>query len=78
MPADPRARRSAILWRAVCRVGRVLRSIHGEQAWEAWAQIGQAPWPETGPLTWVRTLDGYQLAGSHLPAGSGLTTGGIP
>ena len=78
MPVNQRTRWSAILWRAACRAGRALCYIHGEQAWEVWAQVGQAPWPETGPLTWVRTLDGYQLAGSHLPASRDLTPGGTP
>jgi hypothetical protein len=29
---------------------------------------GVAPLTAAGPLRWVRTLDGYWLAGSHLPA----------
>jgi hypothetical protein len=80
MQADQRTRRSAILWRAVCWVGRALQYIGGKQVYalEAWSQASRAAVPETGPLAWVRTLDGYQLAGSHLPAGSDLATGGIP
>jgi hypothetical protein len=57
-------------WRTVRSAIRVLRHLHDEQvrAFEILGQAGRAlPEPRTGPLTWVRTLDGYQLAGSHLP-----------
>jgi hypothetical protein len=36
--------------------------------WEAWWQANRAAVPQTGPLTWVLTLDAPRLAGSHLPA----------
>jgi len=54
--------------------------IHDEQpyAWEAWAQANRAAAPEEGPLTWVRTLDGYRLAGRDLPASSDTGAGGMP
>jgi hypothetical protein len=29
---------------------------------------GAAPLTAAGPLRWVRSLDGYRLIGSHLPA----------
>ena len=35
--------------------------------WELQWQASRAAVPETGPLTWMLTLDGHQLAGSHLP-----------
>ncbi|HYB49378.1 MAG TPA: hypothetical protein VED20_18810 [Streptosporangiaceae bacterium] len=51
--------------------------MHDEQlyAWEAWCQANRPAVPEEGPLTWVRTLDGYRLAGGHLPASSGTRAG---
>ena len=63
-----------VTWRAVRGAIRVLRHVHDEQvrAGEILCQASRAlPEPRTGPLTWVRTLDGYQLAGSHLPDPSG-------
>jgi hypothetical protein len=57
-------------WRVV-RVGiGVLRDLHDEQvhAYEVLLQANRTlPARRTGPLEWVRTLNGYQLAGSHLP-----------
>lgn len=44
--------------------------------WDAWWQSGRAAVPDSGPLTWVLTLDGYQLAGSHLPAPRDTPAGG--
>jgi len=80
MSADQRPRRFSALWRAVCRVGSAMAHIHDEQlyAWEAWAQANRAAAPEEGPLTWVRTLDGYRLAGRDLPASSDTGAGGMP
>ena len=46
--------------------------------WDAWWQANRATVPSTGPLTWVLTLDGYQLSGSHLPAPSDTSAGGTP
>jgi hypothetical protein len=49
---------------------RVLPDLHDQQvhAYEVVSQASRAlPVPRTGPLEWVQTLDGYQLAGSHLP-----------
>jgi hypothetical protein len=37
--------------------------------WESILETsGTAPLTTAGPLRWVRSLDGYRLAGSHLPA----------
>ena len=57
-------------WRVVRSGIGVLRDFHAEQvhAYEVLWQANRAqPAPKTGPLEWVRTLDGYQLTGSHLP-----------
>jgi hypothetical protein len=77
MSSDQGPRRSSALWRALCSVGRAMAHLHDEQiyAWEAWCQVNRAAVPEEGALAWVRTLDGYRLAGQHLPASSGAKTG---
>jgi hypothetical protein len=64
----PPARRTA-MWRAARRAVAALRAAHHEQTrmWEAWWQSSRAAAPQAGPLTWVRTLDGPRLAGTHLP-----------
>ena len=57
-------------WRVVRSGISVLRNLHAEQvsAHEIlWQANRTLPARRTGPLEWVRTLDGYQLAGSHLP-----------
>ena len=57
-------------WRIIRSGIGVLRDLHDEQvhAYEVLWQANRAlPAPRTGPLEWVQTLDGYQLAGSHLP-----------
>ena len=66
---QPAARRPRAAWRAARRVARALRAVQDEQArmWEAWWQANRAVIPETGPLTWVLTLDGHRLAGRDLP-----------
>ena len=65
------------LWR---RVAAALRHINAEQTlmWELSWQAGRATVPKTGPLTWVPTLDGYRLAGDHLPTSDDIRTGGTP
>jgi hypothetical protein len=65
--ASPRAR----WWRAVCRAACAVGRIHYDQVhmWDAWLAANRASVPEEGPLTWVLTLDGYRLGGSHLPGG---------
>jgi hypothetical protein len=59
------------LWPAVRTVIRAVRLAHDEQVrmWESvLATSGAAPLSAAGPLRWVRSLEGYRLAGSHVPA----------
>lgn len=35
--------------------------------WECFYLSNRTVAPQTGPLRWAHTLDGYRLAGSHLP-----------
>ena len=59
------------LWLAVRMAIRAVRMAHHEQVrmWECiMLTSGAAPLTVAGPLRWVRTLDGYRLDGSHLPA----------
>jgi hypothetical protein len=69
------------LWRAVRPGAAALRPTRAEQItmWEAWRQADRAAVTQTGPLTWVLTVDGPRLADSHLPApdvtGAGSTPG---
>jgi hypothetical protein len=59
------------LWLAVRTVIRAVRMAHHEQVsmWECiLLTTGAAPLTAAGPLRWVPSLGGYQLAGSHLPA----------
>ena len=56
---------------AVRTVIRAVAIAHHEQVrmWECvLLTSGAAPLTAAGPLRWVRSLDGYRLAGSHLPA----------
>ena len=61
-------------WRLWLAVGAVIRAIAMAQheqlrMWECILETsGAAPLTAVGPLRWVRSLDGYWLAGSHLPA----------
>ena len=58
------------LWLAVRTVIRVVTMAHHEQVrmWECILETsGTAPLTAAGPLRWVRSLDGYRLAGRHLP-----------
>jgi len=67
------------LWLAVRMVIRAVQMAHHEQvsAWECvLLTSGAAPLSAAGPLRWVRSLDGYRLAGSHLPAQDPAETGG--
>ena len=66
------------VWRPVRRAAAALWALQDEQGrmWDAWWQSGRAAVPDSGPLTWVLTLDGYQLAGSHLPAPRDTPAGG--
>jgi hypothetical protein len=66
------------LWLAVRTVIRAVRMAHHEQVrmWECiLLTSGAAPLTAAGPLRWVASLDGYQLAGSHLPAQDPSETG---
>jgi len=59
------------LWLVVRAVIRAVGMAHHEQVrmWECvLLTSGAAPLSAAGPLRWVRSLDGYRLAGSHLPA----------
>jgi hypothetical protein len=50
---------------------RAVQMAHDQQVsmWECiLLTSGAAPLNAAGPLRWVRSLDGYRLAGSHLPA----------
>jgi len=66
------------LWLAVRTVIRVVGMVHDEQVrmWECiLLTSGAAPLTAAGPLRWVRSLDGYRLSGSHLPAQDPSQTG---
>ena len=59
------------LWLAAWTVIRAVQMAHHEQVrmWECiLLTSGAAPLTAAGPLRWVRSLDGYRLDGSHLPA----------
>jgi hypothetical protein len=59
------------LWLAVRIVIRAVRLAYHEQVrmWECiMLTSGAAPLTVAGPLRWVRSLGGYRLDGSHLPA----------
>jgi len=63
---------------AVRMVIGAVRLAHHEQVsmWECVLQTsGAAPLTGAGPLRWARSLDGYQLIGSHLPAQDPAETG---
>ena len=75
---DVMARASRRLWRAVRTVIGAVAMAHHEQVrmWECiLLTSGAAPLTAAGPLRWVRSLDGYRLAGSHLPAQDPAETG---
>jgi len=66
------------LWLAVRTVIRAAGMAHYEQVrmWECVLETsGAAPLTAAGPLRWVRSLDGYRLAGSHLPTRDPAETG---
>ena len=66
------------LWLAVRTVIRAVRMAHDQRVY-MWECIlltsGAAPLTAAGPLRWVRSLGGYQLVGSHLPAQDPSETG---
>jgi len=66
------------LWSAGRAVIRAVAMAHDGQVrmWECVLETsGAAPLTAAGPLRWVRSLDGYRLAGSHLPARDPAGTG---
>ena len=68
------------VWRAVRCAAAALWALQEEQSrmWDAWWQANRATVPDSGPLTWVLTLDGHRLSGSHLPAPGGVPAGDTP
>jgi hypothetical protein len=72
------ARAGRRLWLAVRPVVRAIAMAHHEQVrmWECVLETsGAAPLTAAGPLRWVRSLEGYRLAGSHLSAQDPAETG---
>ena len=66
------------LWLVVRPVIRAVAMAHHEQVrmWECILETsGAAPLTAAGPLRWVPSLEGYRLAGSHLPAQDPSQTG---
>ena len=66
------------LWLVVRTVIRAVRLAHNEQVrmWECILETsGAAPLTAAGPLRWVRSLEGYRLVGSHVPAQEPSETG---
>ena len=59
---------SSLAW-ALRRAARAIRDCHNEQVymWECFYLANRAVPPDSGPLRWALMLDGYRLAGSHLP-----------
>jgi len=75
---DMMARAGRSLWMVVRTVIRAAGMAHHEQVrmWECILETsGTAPLTAAGPLRWVRSLDGYRLAGSHVPAQDPAPTG---
>ena len=75
---DMMARAGRRLWLATRTVIRAVQMAHHEQVrmWECvLLTSGAAPLTAAGPLRWVRSLDGYRLIGSHLPAQDPSETG---
>ena len=65
-------------WLVVRTVIRAVTMAHHEQVrmWECILETsGAAPLTAAGPLRWVRSPDGYRLAGSHVPAQDPAETG---
>ena len=75
---DMIARAGRRLWLVLRTVIRAVAMAHHEQVrmWECILETsGAAPLTAAGPLRWIRSLDGYRLAGSHLPAQDPAETG---
>ena len=58
-------------------IGAVAMALHEQvRMWECILQTsGAAPLTAAGPLRWIRSLDGYRLEGSHVPAQDPSETG---
>ena len=59
------------LWLVVRTIIRAVAMAHDEQVrmWESILETsGAAPLTAAGPLRWVRSVDGYRLEGSQVPA----------
>jgi hypothetical protein len=66
------------LWLAAWMVIRAVKMAHDEQVrmWECiLLTSGAVPLSAAGPLRWVRSLEGYRLVGSHVPAQDPSETG---
>jgi len=66
------------LWLVVRTVIRAVQLAHHEQVrmWECILETsGAAPLTAAGPLRWVRSVDGYRLEGSQVPAQDPAGTG---
>ena len=72
------AHQFSAVWRAARRAAAALWAMQEEQGvmWDMWWQLNRATTPDSGPLTWVLTLDGHQLSGSHLPVPTDTSAGG--
>jgi hypothetical protein len=46
--------------------------------WELLWQAGRIPVARAGPLTWMPSLDGPRLTGSHLPIAADASADGPP
>ena len=77
---QPPAATSARMWRSARRAARALRAIHHEQVlmWELFCQSSRVAIERTGTLTWIPSLDGPRLTGSHLPVPGDASTGNTP
>jgi hypothetical protein len=56
---------------ALIRLARALRAMHQEQVDAMECLLRPSQPPEADPLTWIRTRNGYLLAGRYLPARAG-------
>ena len=55
------------VWLLFVRLARVLRAMHQEQVYAMECLLRVSQPPQADPLTWIRTLSGYRLAGRYLP-----------
>ena len=78
--SQPNRHHAAAVWRAARQVAAALRAIHDEQflMWELFCQSSRVAIERTGTLTWIPSLDGPRLTGSHLPVPGDASTGNTP